>query len=66
MFSSKGQEGAHHAGFKVATESNCKKRKGRDERSSDVWDWGGRHTGSYLNGLCISLFIWSMFNRAGW
>lgn len=35
------------------------------ERSSDVSDWGGRCIGSYLNGLCISLFIWSMFNRAG-
>lgn len=37
----------------------------QDERSSDVWDWDGHHTGSYLNGLCISLFMWPMFSRAG-
>lgn len=60
--SSKGQKGAHHAGFGGG---DCKNRKDgfvgfRDERSSDVWDRDGRHIEGYLNG-CMYKFVYMVY-----
>ena len=60
MFLLKVRRGEHHAGI---LGGDCKKRERAvcwDERSSDVWDWDGRHIEGYLSGFMYK-FVYMVY-----